>query len=90
MAALTKKVGEIPLTTASIGARDVGMTYEPSPGPIPETTMVEESKLNCSPLRVDTAKNVESEPKSTLIRPAAATEKHDPKPIPTPEKVEVF
>ena len=39
MAALTKKVGEIPLTTASIGARDLEMHQEPIPGPTAESTI---------------------------------------------------
>ena len=90
MAALTKKVGEIPLQTTVIGAREVEMVEEPIPGPIGETTTVEESKSNCSVLRNDTSKDHKSELRITPIRPAAASEKQHPKPIPTPEKVEVF
>ena len=40
MAALTKKVGEIPLTTLSIGARDTEMAKEPIPGPMADSDTV--------------------------------------------------
>jgi hypothetical protein len=39
--ALNKKASEIPLSTSSIGARDVEMDQQPLPGPIPDSGTVE-------------------------------------------------
>ena len=41
MAALTKKVGEIPLSLQGIAARDAEMMQEPISGPGAESTTVE-------------------------------------------------
>ena len=87
MTVLNKRVGEIPLQTVSIGAREVEMTQERILGPTVNNGAAES---NCSPLRVNTPNDHQSELLNRSIWAPAATSKQHPKPLPNPNKIEVF